>query len=155
MEEEKKIRLLELFYEKKDFFQVKELEKMAPKEKGIITQSVKDILQILVDEGLVDTDKIGTSIYYWAYPSTAKRAKTKKLHELNSNFNNINEKFNNLKETLKNAKLDRENSETRKNTLQEVNKLRKIKKEIEEKQKKSQKYNSKTKECLLNDISVS
>lgn len=33
--------------------------------------SVKEVLQTLVDDNLVDTDKIGTSIYFWAYPSKA------------------------------------------------------------------------------------
>jgi hypothetical protein len=32
---------------------------------GIISQSVKDVLQSLVDDNLVDTDKIGTSVYFW------------------------------------------------------------------------------------------
>ena len=32
--EEKRKRMLDLFYEKKDFFLLKELEKIAPKEKG-------------------------------------------------------------------------------------------------------------------------
>lgn len=49
-------------------FLQQELEKIAPKEKGIITQAVKDVVQSLVDDGLVDTEKIGTSIYYWAFP---------------------------------------------------------------------------------------
>ena len=31
--------------------------------------SVKDVLQSLVDDGLVDTDRIGTSNYFWAFPS--------------------------------------------------------------------------------------
>jgi predicted transcriptional regulator len=44
------------------------LEKIAPKEKGITEQSVKDVVQGLVDDGLVDTDKIGTSVYFWAFP---------------------------------------------------------------------------------------
>lgn len=33
--------------------------------------SVKEILQSLVDDGLVDTDRIGTSNYFWAFPSKA------------------------------------------------------------------------------------
>lgn len=45
-----------------------ELEKIAPKEKGIIMQSVKEVVQSLVDDSLVDTDKIGTSVYFWSYP---------------------------------------------------------------------------------------
>ena len=48
------------------FFQ--ELEKLGPKEKGVISQSVKDIVQSLVDDNLVDTDKIGTCVYFWAFP---------------------------------------------------------------------------------------
>lgn len=41
--------------------QLKELEKSGPK-KGVITQSVKDVLQTLVDDDLVFKDKIGTSV---------------------------------------------------------------------------------------------
>ena len=55
----------------KDFFQLKELEKLCQKEKGITSMSVKEILQGLVDDGMVDTDKIGTSVYFWAFPSKA------------------------------------------------------------------------------------
>ena len=32
--EEKRTRMLEIFYEKKDFFLLKEMEKIAPREKG-------------------------------------------------------------------------------------------------------------------------
>ena len=46
---------------------------MAPKEKGITLQSVKEVLQSLVDDGMVDTDKIGTSVYFWAFPSKASQ----------------------------------------------------------------------------------
>ena len=33
--------------------------------------SVKEILQSLVDDDLVDSDRIGTSNYFWAFPSKA------------------------------------------------------------------------------------
>ena len=33
--------------------------------------SVKDVLQSLVDDDLVDSDRIGTSNYFWAFPSKA------------------------------------------------------------------------------------
>ncbi|KAI1794198.1 meiotic nuclear division protein 1 [Ganoderma leucocontextum] len=67
--EEKRVKLLEMFHETKDFFQLKELEKMAPKMKGIVSQSVKDVLQSLVDDGLVQADKIGSSNFFWSFPS--------------------------------------------------------------------------------------
>jgi hypothetical protein len=44
-------------------FQLKELEKMGPK-KGVISQSVKDVVQSLVDDDLVLKDKIGTSVRF-------------------------------------------------------------------------------------------
>lgn len=80
--EEKRARLLELFYEKKEFFQLKDLEKIAPKEKGIVIGSVKETLQTLVDNGLVDTDKIGGSLYFWAFPSKAINIRKRKIGEL-------------------------------------------------------------------------
>lgn len=39
---------------------------MGPK-KGVITQSVKDVVQSLVDDDLVLKDKIGTSVSIWSY----------------------------------------------------------------------------------------
>ena len=74
--------MLEIFYEKKDFFQLKDLEKIAPKEKGIVQGTVKDVVQSLVDDGMVDTDKIGTSVYFWAFPSKAINIKKQKLSQL-------------------------------------------------------------------------
>jgi len=44
---------------------------MAQREKGITSMSVKEILQSLVDDALVDTERIGTSNYFWAFPSKA------------------------------------------------------------------------------------
>jgi hypothetical protein len=43
------------------FSQLRELEKLGPR-KGVISQSVKDVIQSLVDDDLVFKDKIGTSV---------------------------------------------------------------------------------------------
>ena len=45
----------------------------------LASMSVKEVLQSLVDDNLVDTDKIGTSIYFWAYPSKALHTVSKLL----------------------------------------------------------------------------
>lgn len=37
----------------------------------LASMSVKDVLQSLVDDAMVDTERIGTSNYFWAYPSKA------------------------------------------------------------------------------------
>ena len=52
-------------------FTLKEIEKIAPKEKGITFQSVKEILMSLVNDNLVEMDKIGTSQFFWSFPSQA------------------------------------------------------------------------------------
>lgn len=36
-----------------------------------VTQTVKDVLQTLVDDGIVDFDKIGSQNFFWAFPSKA------------------------------------------------------------------------------------
>lgn len=63
--------------------------------------SVKEVLQSLVDDNLVDTDKIGTSIYFWAYPSkamhTVRSARTRQaLSIYKSTFNYENKRDINL-----------------------------------------------------------
>jgi len=77
--EEKRTKMLEIFYEKKDVFQLKELEKLGPAEKGVISQSVKEIVQSLVDDGYVDSERVGTSQYFWAFPSKAMQTRKRKL----------------------------------------------------------------------------
>ena len=69
--EEKRTRMLSLFHETTDFFTLKELEKVASKQKGIVSQSVKEVVDSLTSDNLVQVDKIGTSNYFWSFPSTA------------------------------------------------------------------------------------
>lgn len=76
---EKRTRMLALLHETQDFFILKELEKLAAKSKGIVSQSVKEVLQELKDDRLIECEKIGTSIYYWAFPATAAVGKESAL----------------------------------------------------------------------------
>uniref|UniRef100_A0A0M3IRY4 Meiotic nuclear division protein 1 homolog n=1 Tax=Ascaris lumbricoides TaxID=6252 RepID=A0A0M3IRY4_ASCLU len=75
---------------------MKELEKIAPKQKGIVAQSVREITQLLVDEGLVECEKIGTFVCYWAFPSKAALTRA----ELLSRFADLKTKETTLKKTL-------------------------------------------------------
>ncbi|KAF2880583.1 hypothetical protein ILUMI_25594 [Ignelater luminosus] len=118
--EEKKTRMLQLFYERKEFFQLKDLEKIAPKEKGIIVNSVKDVVQSLVDEGLINTDKIGTSVYFWAFPSEAKNAKKRKLNELNEQYNERTKKLKAATESVAELQVGREDTAERNNLSYEI-----------------------------------
>ncbi|XP_038647953.1 meiotic nuclear division protein 1 homolog [Scyliorhinus canicula] len=123
--EEKRTRMMEIFFETKDVFQLKDLEKIAPKEKGITLMSVKEVLQSLVDDGMVDTDRIGTSNYFWALPSKALHIKTKKLEQLESQINQGTQKKQSLQQSIEKAKVGRQNTDKRAAMLEELEGLRK------------------------------
>ena len=79
--DEKAKKVLEIFTETQDVYQLKEIEKLAPK-KGVISQSVKEVVNGLVADNLLETDKIGSSTYFWIFTdklTTQKKAKMDKL----------------------------------------------------------------------------
>ncbi|XP_070572534.1 meiotic nuclear division protein 1 homolog isoform X2 [Ptychodera flava] len=118
--EEKRTRMMEIFFEKKDFFQLKELEKIAPKEKGITSMSVKDVVQSLVDDAMVDTDKIGTSIYFWAFPSKTSQNCKRKISELTHKLEESEKKRTATKQMIEKAKKGREETDQRAELLTEL-----------------------------------
>uniref|UniRef100_A0A8C4RB75 Meiotic nuclear division protein 1 homolog n=1 Tax=Eptatretus burgeri TaxID=7764 RepID=A0A8C4RB75_EPTBU len=111
--EEKRTKMMEIFYESKDIFQLKELEKIAPRDKKITCQSVKDVLQSLVDDAMVDSDRIGTSNYFWAFPSKALHARECKIRELEGQLQDATNKKNSLEESVKTAGVGRETTKIR------------------------------------------
>lgn len=50
--EQKRDRILQIFLESDDVFQLKEIEKEGPK-RGVTAQSIKEVVQSLVDDNLV------------------------------------------------------------------------------------------------------
>nr|ACO15174.1 Meiotic nuclear division protein 1 homolog [Caligus clemensi] len=130
--EEKRSRMLELFYEKKDVFLLKELEKIAPKEKGIVSQSVKEVVQSLVDDSLVDTDKIGTSVYFWSFPSKTTANRKRKLEEINKEVAKKVKRLDTVEKSLMESAIGKENSDERTQALAKLGELQSRKAELEE-----------------------
>ncbi|XP_027532692.1 meiotic nuclear division protein 1 homolog isoform X2 [Neopelma chrysocephalum] len=122
--------MMEIFFETKDVFQLKDIEKIAPKEKGITSMSVKEILQSLVDDGMVDTDRIGTSNYFWAFPSKALHARKRKLEELESQFAESSQKKEALQKSIKKSKIGREDTAERAALMEELAALRQKKEQL-------------------------
>ncbi|XP_005400980.1 PREDICTED: meiotic nuclear division protein 1 homolog isoform X2 [Chinchilla lanigera] len=122
--EEKRARMMQIFFETKDVFQLKDLEKIAPKEKGITAMSVKEVLQSLVDDGMVDCERIGTSNYYWAFPSKALHARKRKLEALESQLSEGSQKHANLQKSIEKAKIGRHETEERTMLAKELSSLR-------------------------------
>ena len=74
----------------------------------------KDVVQSLVDDNLVDTDKIGTSVYFWAFPSKAMAQRQSQLSQLRDKLDASKAKNEELNKVFQNASSGREDSDDRK-----------------------------------------
>ena len=68
--EEKRTKILEIYLDNKEVYNLKEIEKIGAK-KGVVFQTIKDVNQSLVDDNLVQFDKIGSGAFFWSLPSMA------------------------------------------------------------------------------------
>ena len=68
--EDKRAVILKIYHETKDVYNLKEIEHLASKA-GVVLQTVKEHNQGLIDDGLVNSDKIGSSNFFWSFPSKA------------------------------------------------------------------------------------
>ncbi|XP_059433187.1 meiotic nuclear division protein 1 homolog [Corylus avellana] len=117
--EEKREKMLQIFYESQDFFLLKELEKSGPR-KGVISQSVKDVVQSLVDDDLVLKEKIGTSVYFWSFPSCAGNQLRSVCQKLESDLQSSKKRHAELVDQCDALKKGREESDEREEALAEL-----------------------------------
>ncbi|CAM6099697.1 unnamed protein product [Calypogeia fissa] len=129
--EEKREKMLEIFYETQSFFQLKDLEKLGPK-KGVISQSVKDVVQNLVDDNLVFKDKVGTSVYFWSLPSTAGNQLTTMRKKLEGELESATNREAELEKEVETSRKGREDSSERESALMLLKKLQKEHKALQE-----------------------
>ncbi|GAA6082674.1 meiotic nuclear division protein 1 homolog, partial [Tachysurus ichikawai] len=108
--EEKRSRMMEIFFETKDVFQLKDIEKIAPKTKGITPMSVKEVLQSLVDDNMVDSERVGTSNYFWYFPSKALHARKRKQEDLEKLHEDGKQRNAALQQAVKKAKEGRQDT---------------------------------------------
>ncbi|THK32901.1 meiotic nuclear division protein 1 homolog [Diachasma alloeum] len=127
--DEKRTRMLQIFHEREDFFTLKEIEKISSQEKGIVVQSVKDVLQALVDDGLVNSAKIGSAIYFWAFPGEKIVAVEQRIAETNKVIVAAEFKLQKLNAEMETISVAKEDTEERQKVIQELEQLKQ--KEIE------------------------
>jgi DNA-binding PadR family transcriptional regulator len=130
--EDKRKKMLEIFKEDPSFFHLKDIEKLGVK-KGIIYQSIKDVLDSIVNDNLVETDKIGSSNFYWALPSKMYQMKKNNLNRNKEIIENLEKENESLKIKIKEAKATRKETDERKDKLDELEELTR---KIEDYQKK-------------------
>lgn len=114
----------EIFFESKDVFQLKDIEKIAPKAKGITPMSVKEVLQSLVDDNMVDCERVGTSNYYWSFPSKALNTRKHRLEELHKHISEAKQRKVSLTKAVEAAKVGRQDTGKRSALLKELQSLR-------------------------------
>ncbi|WUR04526.1 meiotic nuclear division protein 1 [Vairimorpha necatrix] len=89
MLEEKRTKMLEIFDKYKTFYKIQELEKIGSKEKGIVENTIKDVVQGLFYDDLICSEKVGTSVYYWKKSSLLGDLKNiKKFDQENQEYKN-------------------------------------------------------------------
>ena len=123
--EEKRKKLLELFHESKEVFTLKEVEKDATKKKGIVQKTVEEVLKDATDEGLVNSEKIGTSVYFWSFPSEEymkKKVEVDNLTKQKEEFIKTIEEMNAENEKLKKERGEEDGRESK---IEELDQLKK------------------------------
>ncbi|KAK1792778.1 hypothetical protein P4O66_012701, partial [Electrophorus voltai] len=80
---------------------------------SLAPMSVKEVLQSLVDDNMVDSERVGTSNYYWAFPSKALHARKRRLEELEKQNAEGSQRRDALLQAVEKAKEGREESEER------------------------------------------
>ncbi|KAK1257332.1 hypothetical protein QJS04_geneDACA002583 [Acorus gramineus] len=111
--------MLQIFYDSQDFFLLRELEKLGPK-KGVISQSVKDVIQSLVDDDLVLKDKIGSSVYFWSLPSCAGNQLRNAYSKLESDLKQCKKRYAELINHRDSLMKGREDSDERETALEDL-----------------------------------
>ena len=94
---------------------------------------MKEVVQSLVDDGLVDTDKIGTSVYFWAFPSKATATRKRKLGETKERTEATAAKLKATEAAILKAQKGREDSEKRTEILRKLTEVKEQKAGLEAK----------------------
>ncbi|KAJ8669308.1 hypothetical protein QAD02_000567 [Eretmocerus hayati] len=130
--DEKRTLMLQFFHETKEFYTLKEMEAVLPKKCGIIQQSIKDVLQGLVDDGLVHSDKIGTIVYFWSFPGERIPALEAQIGETGRKILTLETKLERLKSDIQKEESNKEDFERTKALIEEIDVLKKKESELKQ-----------------------
>ncbi|KAF9123806.1 Meiotic nuclear division protein 1 [Mortierella sp. 14UC] len=92
----------------------------------MVQQAVKDVLQSLVDDGLVTVEKIGTSNFYWSFPSAVQQTKNAQLQNLEAELSRIEAANAELESRIQEAAGGRQDSEQRQEMLEQLREAEKL-----------------------------
>ena len=126
--EDKRQILLKLFKGSGSFYHYKDIEKHCTQNK-ISFMLVKDLLAGITADNLLETEKIGSSAFYWSLPNRVYDAKLKQLEREKTNIENAKNEINSLNQKIEDNKAIRVENDERKKNLEELAELENQKKE--------------------------
>ena len=122
--DEKQSKLLKWFQNDHTMYTIKEIESNASKKTGISSMQIKDILKMLVDDGLVNCEKCGISNIYWSFQYTGIMKLNNDYERLKIRKDDMLKSIDNYKEKIKVLKNERKLGKKERNKLIEtINKL--------------------------------
>lgn len=83
--EDKLNTILGIYHKKQQPFNLKEIEKEGS-SMGVVSQAIKDVNKELVDDSLVSTDKMGSGVFFWSFPSATFHKKNLEVTRLDSSL---------------------------------------------------------------------
>jgi len=105
--EEKRKVVLGIYHKTKEVYTEKEILALATKA-GVNANTVADVNQGLVDDGLVDKEKIGGSNYFWSFPGKKDRMMQIKHEQTLASIEDLKVKIAEASSKLADAKRGRE-----------------------------------------------
>lgn len=108
--EEKRQRILAIYYDTKTVYNLKEIEKIGAK-KGVVFQTIKDVNQSLVDDNLVETERIGAGAFFWAFPSKGLTTRSNLIQGLDSGNEKLKLQIEEVKAKIQAEKAKRESED--------------------------------------------
>lgn len=123
MLEEKRTKMLELFDKYKTFFKIQELEKLGSKEKGIVENTIKDVVLGLFYDDLICGEKVGTSTYYWSNYNKKLLEDIKKINSIDAENKDLRNKIENIKNSIEIEKINKKVTNDRINKINDKENL--------------------------------
>ena len=70
--DQKRQKMLSIFHASKDVYNYDQIQKFSLKA-GIAILTIKEVLQSLIADDLINGDKIGAGNFYWSFPSRTQQ----------------------------------------------------------------------------------
>ncbi|TNJ27251.1 Mnd1 [Giardia muris] len=129
--DEKKAKLLDQMLQTGEIYSNKTIEALS-KPTGISAMIIKQVLMELVNEDLVDSEKIGTSTYYWCFASKKSQTVLSQKSKLEGEIQQLKKEIQTLEKSIVDLQGGREESDQRTLLLQRQAELQATLKEQKE-----------------------